>query len=314
MTNSLAQDLQAAPYLAKRYAVRVTEDIKFGTAGVDFSKQEGPSRYRDLKLDMYQPVDGRDVARPALIMAFGGAFHRGTRKTDVVEEGEHRNTPVSDYCNQFAQRGYVCFSIDYRLMQEAPDPGDTPTLPRDTIFNTDRVNYVRGLLGFAPCTQEDMRYEIEAATDDMSRAVAFVRARSHALGIDVTRIAIGGFSAGALIALNAAYAERTPAAGVVALSGRISMQTAEACVNGRSNEPALLMFVGENDLPGMLHDLAGPTAHMTRMGVTNQVVMIKGATHFYPRSAPVIDQDGTATDVETLMASFLHRHLRIADM
>ncbi len=311
MTNNLAEDVEGVPYLAKRYAVRLTGDIKYASAGVNFSDETGARSYRELKLDMYQPLDAGDAPRPALIMAFGGAFHRGSRKGDTIEEGEHRNTAVSEYCNQFAQRGYVCFSIDYRLMQEAPDPGYTPTLPRDAILNTDRVNYVRGLLGLAPCTQQDMRYEIEAATDDMSSAIAFVRARSSALGIDVTRIAVGGFSAGAIIALNAAYAERSPAAAVVALSGRISMSTAQACVDGASNEPALLVFVGENDLPAMLHDLAGPAAHMTRMGVANQVVMIKGATHFYPRSASVLDEHGVATDVETLMASFLYRHLRL---
>ena len=314
MTSSLAQDFQNQAFIAKRYAVRITEDIKFATAGVGFSDQDGARQFRDLKLDMYQPIDAGAARCPALILAFGGAFHRGSRKTDVVEEGEHRNTSIAEYCNQFAQRGYVCFSIDYRLMQEGPDPGDTPTLPLEVILNTDRVNYVRGLLGLSSCSQQDMRYEIEAATDDMSRAVAFVRARSQALGIDVTRIAIGGFSAGAIIALNAAYVERAPAAAVVALSGRLSMQAAQACVDGASGEPALLMFVGENDLPGMLHDLYAPATHMTRKGVASQVVVIKGATHFYPRTAQVVDQQGATTDVETLMASFLHRHLRLAQL
>ena len=311
MNTSIAQDLSQLAYLTKRYAVRVTEDIKFGTAGVDYSPEHGARKVRDLRLDMYQPVDAGAERRPALIMAFGGAFHRGSRKSDVVQEGEHRNTAIAEYCNQFAQRGYVCFSIDYRLMQEVPDPGETPTLPQDAIFNTDRVNHVRGLLGLPACTQQDMRYEMEAATDDMSCAIGFVRARSQALGIDVSRIAVGGFSAGAIIALNAAYAERAPVAAVVALSGRISMHTAETCLDGSSNEPALLMFVGENDLPAMLHDLAAPAAHMSRVGIPNQIIRIKGATHFYPRSAEVTAEDGTATDVETLMAAFLHRHLRL---
>ncbi len=303
-----------AAFLSKTHAVHVTENVKFGTGGIGYAPGHGVTRYRDLTLDIYQPAEHGDALRPALIMAFGGAFHRGSKLNDVVEEGEHRNTPVSEYCREFARRGYVCFSIDYRLMQEAPDPGVTPTLPPGTPLNLDRVNYVRGLLGLAPCTPQMMADEIEAATDDMTAAVAFVRGRAQALRIDVNRMAIGGFSAGAIMALNSAFAERAPVAAVVALSGRITLATAQAHVIGAPGEPSVLMFIGENDLPVMLENLDAPAAHMTRMGLPHQIVRIPAATHFYPRTAAVIAADGSRSDVETVMATFLHDQLRLAKL
>lgn len=315
MADTLATTLDAAtPYLDKTSTVRISEDVPFGIAGIGHAPGAGATQIRQLQLDIYEPVEATTSLRPALIMAFGGAFHRGTRKNDIVEEGEHRNTAIAEYCREFARRGYVCFSIDYRLMQEAPDPGVTPTIAPGTPMNVDRVNYVRNLLGFPPCTQQMMIDEIEAATDDMSQAVTYVRGRSFALGIDPDRIAIGGFSAGAIMAINAAFAERAPVAAVVALSGRMSMGAAKAYVTGASSEPAILMFVGENDLPAMLDNLDGPIQHMASMGLPHQLVRIAGATHFYSRTATVIDADGTSTDVENLMADFLYKHLRLVDL
>ncbi|MDR3454915.1 MAG: alpha/beta hydrolase [Rhodoferax sp.] len=313
MNSNLPAAESSVPYLGKTREVRVTENVKYGVGGVDYSPATGPARYRDLMLDIYEPAEKTVRPRPALIMAFGGAFHRGSKGAEVFE-GEHPSTAVAEYCHEFARRGYVCFSIDYRLMQEAPDPGVTPTMPPGTPLNLDRVNYVRSLLGLPPCTQQMMADEIEAATDDMSQAVAFVRSRAHALGVDVNRVAIGGFSAGAIMALNAALAERAPVAAVVALSGRVSMSTAEAHVTGTRGEPSILMFVGQNDLPAMLENLDGPAQHMKQMGLPCQIVRIAGADHFYLRTVSVTADDGTTTDVENLMAGFLYKHLKLAEL
>ena len=306
---STASDLA---FLSKRHTVNVTENITYGTGGIGYSREHGATRMRDLLLDMYAPAEPANHPRPALIMAFGGSFHRGTKADDTVTEGEHRNTPVSAYCREFARRGYVCFSIDYRLMQEAPDPGITPTMPPGTPFNVDRINHVRDVLNLPPCTQQMMGDEIEAATDDMVKAVSFVRSRAKAFNVDFNRIAIGGFSAGAVIALNAALAERAPAAAVVALSGRITLPSAQAYINGEPGEPPLLMFLGENDLPVMLENLDEPAAHMRKMALPHRIVRIAGATHFYPATSPVETQDGTHSDVETEIARFLYQHMRLA--
>lgn len=311
---SSSSSSSSSGYMHKSCDVVVDEDVRYGVGGVAFEPGEGAGRHRALLLDVYRPAGAATGLRPALIMAFGGAFSRGSRRDDAVLEDGHRNTPVAEYCREFARRGYVCFSIDYRLMQERPDPGVTPTLPPGVALNLDRVNHVRGLLGLPPCTSQMLVDEIEAVTDDVVNAVSFVRSRWQAYGIDPDRIAVGGFSAGAIGALNAALAERAPVAAVVALSGRITQATAEACIRGAKGEPAVLMFLGENDLPAMLANLDGPTGHMRRMGLPHRVVRIAGGTHFYPRDARVEESDGSYTDVEGVMARFLHEHLDLAGL
>ena len=224
-------------------------------------------------------------------------------------EGENPSTAVAEYCREFARRGYVCFSIDYRLMQEDPDPGITPFLLPDQPQNRDRIDYVRGLLGLPPSTAQMMADTLEAATDDMSKAVAYLRSRSASLGVDIARIAIGGFSAGAVIALNSAFAERAPVAAVVALSGRIAKPTLETYVRSNAHLPAALCFFGEHDLPGIRGGLDEMRDHLTRVGVVNQFVTIAKVNHFYLRTTSAARLDGSITDVETLIAEFLYRSL-----
>jgi dienelactone hydrolase len=301
------------PYLDKTYDVKVTADVTYGVGGVDFSSERGAARYRDLKLDIYQPVTETSEARPALIMAFGGAFHRGSKSLEVFE-GENPSTAVAEYCREFARRGYVCFSIDYRLMQEAPDPGTTPFLLPGQPQNRDRLDFVRNILGLPPSTPEMMANTLEAATDDMSKAVYFVRSQSRTYGVDISRIAVGGFSAGATIALNAAFAERAPVAAVVAISGRIAGATLEAHVTDSVNRPAMLMYSAENDLPVVLGGVEEMRRHMAAVGITSQFVHVAGQNHFYLRTAAIDRSDGSKADVETVMAEFLYEQLNLASL
>jgi acetyl esterase/lipase len=297
-------------YVEKIFDVRVTEGVRFGMGAVDWTPEQGAARFRPLLLDIYEPAEQPTTPRPALILVFGGAFQRGSRKDDVVGEPPHRNTAISDYCRQFARRGYVCFSIDYRLMPEAPDPGTTPTLIVGATINVDRANFVRNLLDLQPCTPQMMIEAVEAATDDVTAAVAFVRSRCHHLMIDPQRIALGGFSAGATAAINSAFAELSPVAAVVALSGRMTLQSAQAYVPD-AKAPPLFMAYGENDLPGSLEDLEPRTRHFENVGLAHEVIRIGGATHFYPQTSQVEREDGSRTDLETLIAEFLFERLSL---
>ena len=63
-------------YIDKIHEVDVERDVVYGVGGVGFDRATGPARYRPLKLDIYRPRDATDEPRPALILAFGGAFHQ----------------------------------------------------------------------------------------------------------------------------------------------------------------------------------------------------------------------------------------------
>lgn len=295
-----------ADFVAKRFATRVERDVKFGVGGVGLNSPGG-LRYRDLKLDVYRPIDAGDGQKPALILAFGGAFHRGSKETDEFGDAEGMSTPVSEYCDLFAQRGYVCFCIDYRLTQEDCDPGVTPTMAPDEPMNKDRVNIVRGMLGLPPASDDELRRGIEAATDDMVKAIGFVRSRSRFYGVDIARIAVGGFSAGAMISLSAAFVERAPVSAVVSISGRTTDRARETCIAGAKDEPDILMFVGDRDLPVIAEAAPAMEAHLVRVGARHRIVRLADATHFYPKSKATPD----GSDVETTIAHFLRDALRL---
>ena len=298
-------------FLQKTHAVRITEGVEYGHGLIGLKRGGSATKTRPLLLDVYAPADVSRALRPALILAFGGAFQRGTRKDDVVGDPPHRNTAIGEYCMEFARRGYVCFSIDYRLMPEDPDPGDTPTWINGTGVNVDRANFVRKLIGLEPCTQGMMIEAHEAGTDDFSLAIEFVREHAGEYGIDPAKIGVGGFSAGATIAINAAYATYARVAAVVAISGRMTLSAAKAYIREPATRPPLFMSFAENDLAGTLEDLGPRTEYLKGVGLNHRIVHVPGATHFYPRTSPVTQEDGSTTDLESAIAQFLSETLAV---
>ena len=162
-----------------------------------------------LKLDVYQPPSSDTVrSRPAIVWAHGGSFSGGDKTSaELVDES-----------NTFAKEGYVNASINYRL-----EPG--------------------GCSAGGP-TPECIQAILEA-TQDAETAVSWLRTNAASYGVDPSRIAIGGTSAGAIMALQVGYATaETPASAVraaVSLSGANLFSTI-----GAGDAPALL-FHGTAD-------------------------------------------------------------------
>ena len=149
--------------------VNTTSDIAYGTA-VD---QNGVNE--TLKLDMYTPEGDTVTRRPAIVWVHGGGF----------SAGDKTSPELLDEANQFAMKGYVNVSINYRL---AP----------------------QGCVG--QVTQSCL-IGIVQAMQDAQTAVRFLRAKAAKYGIDARRIAIGGSSAGAITALNVGYNAADPGPG-----------------------------------------------------------------------------------------------------
>ena len=116
-----------------------------------------------LRLDLYAPVGDTRVDRPPLVWVHGGGF----------SGGDKTNTVPVDVGQTFARQGYVVMSINYRLLGSG------------CVANP----------GAPQCATAAIE-----AQHDAQAAVRWLRARAGYLGIDPTRIGIGGESAGAITA------------------------------------------------------------------------------------------------------------------
>ncbi len=120
-----------------------------------------------LAFDLYVPEGDLETNRPLIIFMHGGSFVTGSRKDDYVQ----------NYCEDMAKRGYVVASLSYRLGKE--------------------IEILLGISSF-----EEMAY---MAVQDSRTAVRFFRANAATFGIDTSMIICGGYSAGAITALQHAY-------------------------------------------------------------------------------------------------------------
>ena len=130
-TNS---NVNPADYINPRFAnVTVTSGVKFA----DVINYKGVST--SLYLDVYQPTGDTNTSRPAIVWIHGGGFRTGSSRTQSY---------IVTYATEFAKRGYVCFSIDYRLRSGSDMPTQESELPAEqdgaadcnTAFNWLRTN------------------------------------------------------------------------------------------------------------------------------------------------------------------------------
>ena len=265
-------------------SIQVQRDLVYGEGAIGFGTAQAGARA--LRMDVFLP-DGAPPpgGRPALVLSHGGAYHRGAKDRDEFDQDGSRNTPVHEYCERFAARGYACFSIGYRLTQERPPPQARPIKGDRNELHRARTDWVRALLGLPPATAEELLNGMEAAWTDVAAAFRFVRTNSARWGIDADRIAIGGFSAGAVASAYAAYALGEPAAAVVCLSGGMSPEDVDHYLHGARGMPPLLMFWGEHDLPTIHLRGRALVEGAARVGLGVRQYGVPGRPHFYDRDA-----------------------------
>ncbi|MBA3281965.1 MAG: alpha/beta hydrolase [Acidimicrobiia bacterium] len=133
-------------------------------------------------------------SRPAIIWLHGGGFAVGIDSMHALAEGTAK---------EYAQRGYVGFSVEYRtdttLKGEAGASGRPPSLCQWVQDNEDPTD-PEWVAAYEQC-----KGNIIAAQRDVQGAVRYIRKNADKFGIDPNKIAVGGFSAGAVTALNLAY-------------------------------------------------------------------------------------------------------------
>jgi acetyl esterase/lipase len=157
----------------------------------------------DLFADIYRPSGDSVTSRPLVVFVHGGSFCCGNKTSpEIVDEA-----------NYLAKRGFVTASISYRLAQNGCSAG-----------------------GASP----ECVIAIGHARQDAQAAIAWFRANAATYGIDGSRIAIAGSSAGGIVASDVAYASSgNPTTAVragVSLSGANILQPPNA-----GDAPLLLM-------------------------------------------------------------------------
>ncbi|WP_332818393.1 alpha/beta hydrolase [Sphingopyxis sp.] len=301
----------------REHDVQLSRNVVYGRAPIHASQSR--PRERDLLLDVYRPVaDGNPLAnRPAVIMAFGGAFHRGSKGEERFTEDGAQDSSMADYCRRFARDGYVCFSIDYRLTQE--DPGlaksvdEKKLVPKSVNLSPAalaRIEIVRQRMGLPPlddATRDQYWRSILGAAEDMAMATEFIRSHSGKFGVDADRIALGGFSAGAITALNTAYGIGTPVKAVFALSGGLSGYNLFETV--QPGMPPALFFVAQNDLEGIQSGTRFAVKALASKGIATEQAWVPGFGHFYPMGAVSLGGEVSRTSVETRILAFLEAKL-----
>ncbi|PTQ99664.1 carboxylesterase family protein [Mucilaginibacter yixingensis] len=116
--------------------------------------------------DLYTPHNDEVRNRPLIIWMHGGGFVFGSKRDDNIRL----------WSETFARRGYVCAAIDYRMGKKS------------TLFSFGKL--------------------IQAAYPavlDARQAVRYFKEHAAKFGIDPNRIILAGNSAGAMMALQAAF-------------------------------------------------------------------------------------------------------------
>ncbi len=134
-------------------------------------------------MDIYQPADDSETKRPLIIWMHGGGFKFGSKEARGIQL----------WCKTFAERGYVCAAINYRLSKNNP-----------------LLHYNDLLKG---CFDGVM---------DVKKAIRFFHENALKYGIDTNKIVLAGNSAGGMLAVQTAFvsdAAFAKAAGMPTING-----------------------------------------------------------------------------------------------
>lgn len=129
-----------------------------------YSVKEGQELKLDKFMDNAVPYNGK---RPVMIYIHGGGFSVGSRINALQDK----------YCKHFAEKGFVSFSIDYRLGVK-----DGQQTNQNVVMNA-----------------------VNIAVEDLFDATAFILKKADEWNIDKEKIMISGGSAGAVTCLTAEY-------------------------------------------------------------------------------------------------------------
>jgi len=263
------------------YAVRTTREIVFTASLVDSTNPQPV----DVLLDLFEPdEDLTGGTLPVAVMIHGGGFTAGSRNHPKMQR----------FGEEFARQGYLAIAIDYRLR-----PAD-PVLSGQFADALDRLNL--------PASTRDFAIAQLAALEDTLRAIEFVEDYAAANSFNVDGIALLGPSAGALTAINFAYAlddlgVTAPEIGaVVGLWGGLGLGNTSAIT---LDEAPIIMIHGTDDTVVPFSASQNIADRATAIGLPNELIANVGAGHSF--------SDNEIFDLEWMPGSGIWQARRVMD-
>lgn len=155
------------------YGITVDTSIVYAQGLSHETLNSAASTTMPLLLDAYVP-QGAGENRPAIVIIHGGGFTGGSRSG-------WRQVALAEY---FASRGWVAFSIDYRVL------GDIGTVPQQWVDSVMGLDIEPG-----PLAQSIAIYP---AHRDAKAALRWVSAHAEDYDINMDYLTVGGGSAGGI--------------------------------------------------------------------------------------------------------------------
>ena len=180
---------------------------------------------------------------------------------------------IVEMANRFSRKGYVCLSVDYRLRE---NPRDNP---KETISD---------------------------AADDVLKGIDWLRKNSELLNIDVSKIIIGGGSAGGMLGCNLCFNDRsnneTDKRGIVGFVNLWGTPDAIWCeLDVDKNDSPTIIVHGTEDKLVSYSNSAILAEKLKANNVKHELITIEGAGH-----TPVKHID----DFEKKIAGFLYEIIK----
>ncbi|MEX2115129.1 MAG: alpha/beta hydrolase fold domain-containing protein, partial [Pirellulales bacterium] len=236
------------------FGVQQTSNIVYGTGPTN-----NGATTMNLTLDLYRPTmiaTPVPTSTPAIVLVHGGGFVGGD-KLDMA--------PLAQ---AYAALGYVVASINYRMYFDLP-PNSSPG-PADG-FTAPPPGYD---------TFADLQLggnAINAAVDDASLAMDWLRDHAADYGVSPERIGIGGASAGAITSLLVGYNNPGNLPPTVVLSFMGSMYGTEAAI--QPGGPPALLYHGDVDTQVPYAGEVAVAQRMTDVGVYHEFYVAPGVGH-----------------------------------
>ena len=261
-------------FIDEMFGVDVTTDVQYGSSltgdGVNVA------RY----LDIYRPTGmGLPDDLPAIVLMHGGFFMFGD-KADAT---------AAAYGNAFASRGYVTVSINYRLVftDNFPNPPGDPLTPVPSRYTDWMIN---DLPGFG-VTNEQYLAEIAAAVADQGMAVNWLADNAETYNLDPRKIAVGGWSAGAISSLMLGMGVvddvQADVGAVFSIAG--GLLGYEPFVD--AGDPGVFIIHGDQDTLVPFSEVGYLQTALTDEGVAFDSMIIEGAGHSTFQNVVLADPD-----------------------